>query len=140
MRTGLLCPKTISCMHKGVELPKPAELVFVCLGGALGAVGRFVLAHVLQGRLHWFTGTLLVNWLGCLLMGVLATWLAGRAEAVWLKPLLLAGLLGGFTTFSAFALEAQQFWDVHPVQAAAYIMLSVGGGLVLFRLGAGAVA
>jgi CrcB protein len=114
-----------------------SDLKWVSLGGALGATLRVTLAHVLHGRIQWLTGTLLVNWVGCLLMGVLATWLAGRSDTVWLKPFLLTGVLGGFTTFSAFALETQQFWDVHPVRAALYVALSVGGGFALFRLGAG---
>ncbi len=85
----------------------------VALGGAAGAALRY---HMGRAMTQWLGApiigafpfaTLAVNALGSLLMGVLAGWLArsGGANSDQLRLLLGIGLLGGFTTFSAFSLE-----------------------------------
>lgn len=84
------------------------KLVWVALGGALGAVSRYLVS----GWAHQWVqttfpiGTLTVNILGCGLIGFL-TGLSETRE--WLSPelrlLLLVGVLGGFTTFSTFGFE-----------------------------------
>ncbi|MEZ5680332.1 MAG: fluoride efflux transporter CrcB [Erythrobacter sp.] len=85
----------------------------VALGGAIGAVLRYQLG---RGMTHWLGvqavttfpwATLAANALGSVLMGFLAGWLArhGSGEGEQLRLLLGVGLLGGFTTFSAFSLE-----------------------------------
>lgn len=84
-------------------------LALVAAGGAVGAVARHgisALAFRLFGP-GWPHGTLAVNLIGGLAMGVLAGWLAHRASAgaAELRVLLATGVLGGFTTFSAFSLE-----------------------------------
>ena len=59
-------------------------------------------------------GTLTVNIVGSLLMGLIIGWLTFRAEAGWSQPLrlfLTTGILGGFTTFSAFSLDAVLLWE-----------------------------
>lgn len=86
-----------------------ANILTVGLGGFAGAVARYllggwVLYHTLSAKFPW--STFAVNILGCLAIGVLS----GLAERLdWFTPsmrlLLLTGLLGGFTTFSAFGLE-----------------------------------
>jgi CrcB protein len=86
-----------------------ANILTVGLGGFAGAVARYllggwVLHHTLSAKFPW--STFAVNILGCLAIGVLS----GLAERLdWFAPpmrlLLLTGLLGGFTTFSAFGLE-----------------------------------
>ncbi|SDJ13646.1 fluoride efflux transporter CrcB [Lutimaribacter saemankumensis] len=78
----------------------------VALGGALGASARY-LTGVAAMRLigpgfPW--GTLAVNVVGSFLMGVLVVVLAHK-DATRLAPLLMTGVLGGFTTFSAFSLD-----------------------------------
>ncbi|MGV3458522.1 fluoride efflux transporter CrcB [Sphingomonas sp.] len=84
------------------------HLFLVMLGGAIGAgarhlVGRAALALWGPG---FPVGTLFVNVVGGLAMGVLAGWLASRASGdEALRYLLGVGVLGGFTTFSAFSLE-----------------------------------
>lgn len=86
-----------------------ADILLVGLGGFAGAVARYVfggwvLHQTLGARFPW--STFAVNVSGCLLMGLISG-LAERLE--WFTPqnrlLLLTGLLGGFTTFSAFGLE-----------------------------------
>jgi CrcB protein len=89
-------------------------------------------------------GTLTVNVVGSFLMGVIAGWLAFRAGAGWSQPLrlfLTTGVLGGFTTFSAFSLDAMLIWERGEVvmalgYVAASVLLSIAGlaaGLALVR-------
>lgn len=117
-------------------------LAQVALGGAIGSVARFLTVQAaawlgLTG-LPW--GTLAVNVIGSFAMGWLAVTLADRG-ALQAAPFLMTGLLGGFTTFSAFSLETVRLWqDGDPRAAALYVALSVGaavlalvGGMVLAR-------
>lgn len=91
------------------------RLLIVAAGGALGAVARYgvgVWAQRLFPTAHWPWATLAVNVVGGLLMGLLmgllAGWLAfrGGANSESLRLFAAVGMLGGFTTFSAFSLEA----------------------------------
>ena len=86
------------------------RLLIVAAGGALGAVARYGIglgAVRLFPAAQWPWGTLAVNVAGGLLMGLLAGWLAfrGGAHAESLRLFAAVGVLGGFTTFSAFSLE-----------------------------------
>lgn len=83
--------------------------LWVALGGAAGAVARYGLG-VQAGRWlghAWPWGTFIANLAGGLLMGVLVGWLGlrGGADQERLRLLLGVGVLGGFTTFSAFSIE-----------------------------------
>ena len=103
-------------MSVNTLLPAPSPLAasaLVALGGAVGSVLRYQLGRVvsqLAGPANTFPwGTLAINILGSLAMGVLVGWLArdpaagGHGEN--LRLLVGVGLLGGFTTFSAFSAE-----------------------------------
>ncbi|MDJ0641502.1 MAG: fluoride efflux transporter CrcB [Erythrobacter sp.] len=87
-----------------------AASAFVAMGGAVGAVGRYQLGRAVT---HWAGPTsgfpwptLAANIIGCAAMGLLFGWLARHGGAnEGLRLLLGVGLLGGFTTFSAFSLE-----------------------------------
>lgn len=99
----------------------------VALGGAVGAVGRFLfnvgLLRLIGPGFPW--GTLTVNVLGSLIMGLLWVVLDARG-AMRLAPLLMTGVLGGFTTFSAFSLDAVTMVERgQPGLAAAYVLASV---------------
>ena len=83
-------------------------------------------------------GTLTVNVAGSLVMGLLAGWLAFRADAAWsqsLRLFLLTGILGGFTTFSAFSLDAALLWERGDVALATSYVI----GSVVLSIGALAV-
>ncbi|WP_439109669.1 fluoride efflux transporter CrcB [Lentibacter sp.] len=104
-----------------------ASLLQVALGGAVGASLRY-LASVGAVRLigHGFPwATLFVNVLGSLAMGALVALLAQK-DATRFAPLLMTGLLGGFTTFSAFSLDAVTLYERGQIGAAAsYVTASV---------------
>lgn len=117
-------------------------LAQVALGGAIGASGRYltgVAAIRLMGPgFPW--GTLAVNVIGSFAMGVIVVAL-GHLSANRFAPLLMTGVLGGFTTFSSFSME---FWTLFErgqmAQAAAYVSASViigiaacGVGMVMMR-------
>ena len=81
--------------------------VYVALGGGIGSVLRFALSSGLQQRYAGLfpVGTLAVNVIGSLLIGlvfVLAERYPGQQA---IRPLLMIGILGGFTTFSTFSIE-----------------------------------
>jgi CrcB protein len=121
------------------------NLLLVGFGGAFGAICRYLLG-VQTGRSlgsAWPYGTLAANVIGGLLMGVLVGVLAyrGGADQEKWRLLLGVGVLGGFTTFSAFSLETALMIERRTyVAAAGYslisVMLSVGAlfaGLLLVR-------
>ena len=109
--------------------------LLVIFGGGIGAWLRFV-AGRLVGQAAFPYATLWVNILGSFAMGLLAGWLArqGGAESFdsegW-RLLLGVGVLGGFTTFSAFSLEIVTLAQRGAVgAAAAYAALSLAGGII----------
>jgi CrcB protein len=106
--------------------------LLAALGGALGALGRWALAEALPSPGGWPWAMLTVNLAGCLLIGVLLAVLPARfATASWPRPFLAVGLLGGFTTYSAFAVEVVRLTDDGPAQlAAGYVAASVLGGVL----------
>jgi CrcB protein len=112
--------------------------LLAALGGALGALARWALGEALPSPGGWPWATLLVNLTGCLLLGLLIAVVAVRLpEARWPRPFLAVGVLGGFTTFSAFAVEVVEQVDAGAaLLAAAYVLASVVGGIGAVALGA----
>ncbi|MBC7285664.1 fluoride efflux transporter CrcB [Hoeflea sp.] len=119
-------------------------LALVFIGGGLGAVSRHLtgLAVLRLAGVRFPWGTMAVNILGSLAMGLLIAWLARRSAGdVHLRLLLATGFLGGFTTFSAFSLDAVSLYERGALTAAAaYVIASVTvsilalfGGLWLAR-------
>lgn len=117
-------------------------LLQIAFGGALGASARYLLAAAVT-RLFgpgfpW--GTFLVNLLGCFGIGLAAAFLLGAGDPGPRRfaPFVVPGLLGGFTTFSAFTLETFQLMERGSFGAAlAYVGGSVGLGLAALVAGLG---
>lgn len=88
------------------------DAAVVGLGGFFGSAGRFLLGGWVAARAGSFPyGTLTVNVIGSLVIGFLAPVLADRVTASpAVRLLVMAGFLGGFTTFSAFSYESLQLW------------------------------
>ena len=104
-------------------------LVFV--GGGIGAALRH---GVNVAAAAWFGtgfpwGTMIVNVVGSFVIGALAAWFAFRGDAMWTQPLrlfLATGILGGFTTFSAFSLDFALLFERGEIgQGIAYVLVSV---------------
>ena len=116
-------------------------IIAVGVGGAIGTLLRHGVNHAAARwiGLGFPWGTFIENVAGCFLMGVAATVFAAKAGVApeW-RAFIATGLLGGFTTFSAFSLDTAQFLSSGQVGRAA---LYLGGTLILaflgFYLGAG---
>ena len=117
------------------------NIILVMLGGAFGAAARYLVG---KATLGWFGpgypwGTLAVNLIGGFLMGVLAGSLArfGQGGEQW-RLLLGVGVLGGFTTFSAFSLDMMVMLERGDWMAGlGYALASVIGSVAALALGLG---
>ena len=122
---------------------EPATLVAVAVGGVIGSLGRYAVGLGLPhgaGDFPW--ATVLVNVSGAFAMGLLVAFLVARPGAHALaRPFLGVGVLGGWTTFSALAIDVVQLGAADEVQVLiAYVTatflvgtLAVGGGTALGR-------
>lgn len=114
-------------------------LLLVGIGGCFGSMARYAVSMLLgkTSSSSFPIATFSVNLIGCFIIGLLfglgskTSWSQGDG---WL--ILATGFCGGFTTFSAFALENSNLFDKNlSVTALLYIALSVIGGILLCRLG-----
>lgn len=103
--------------------------LLVALGGAIGAAGRFLTGvgvMRLVGPQEFPLAILTVNVVGSFLMGVFVV-AAAHKGLTHLSPFVMTGILGGFTTFSAFSLETVTLMERgHTGMAGLYVALSVG--------------
>lgn len=120
------------------------NMFLVMAGGAIGAALRYEYGRLSlrQFGIGWPWGTLGVNIIGGFAMGLVAGWLASRAQgSEGLRLFLAVGVLGGFTTFSAFSLETMQMiergaWLSACLYALVSVVVSVGAlaaGLSVMR-------
>ncbi len=114
-------------------------ILAVATGGALGAAGRFLVGKIMLRLMGpgfpW--GTLTVNIVGSFVIGLMVTLLAARYNLshTW-QGFLVTGVLGGFTTFSAFSLEVGLMLERHEIsQAALYAAGSIIFGVAALFLG-----
>lgn len=117
--------------------PAFAQVLMVALGGAVGAVTRFLLGLGMASLVPGPWPTLVVNLLGSLAIGLIIGSLAGTDWfESWGRFLLVTGLLGGFTTYSAFAMDAViligegRWWS-----AGIYVITTAAGCVVAAWLG-----
>jgi len=109
-------------------------ILAVAGGGALGSVARYIVT-VMMNRLlpTWPAGTMVVNIIGSLAIGYLATLgIYGNRFSLEMKLLLITGFLGGFTTFSTYMFETVTALLDHRYQVA---IMSFAGQLLLGSLG-----
>lgn len=121
-----------------------SQILAIAGGGAIGAVLRYWVsnsAYDLMGK-DFPYGTLVVNVVGSLLMGFLAIWLLERTfGGTALRAFLLIGLLGSFTTFSAFSLETLNLMEngqllralSNALLSVVLCVLAAGLGVILAR-------
>jgi CrcB protein len=118
--------------------PDPAILAVIAAGGGSGSVARYLLGRLWPDAGHQLPWTTLtINLTGSLLLGMLVV----AVTEVWrphrlVRPLLGTGVLGGYTTFSTFAVQARA---LPAPELLAYLALSVLGGVLAAALGMGLV-
>lgn len=114
------------------------NVLLVALGGGLGAASRFGVSLAVPARADaWPVATFGINVVGSLAIGVLAGWLSSRGDAgePW-RLFLGVGVLGGFTTFSAYSLETMRMIERNDwVGASTYSIGSVIAGLIAVAIG-----
>ena len=113
-------------------------LISVALGGAIGSALRYLTnlaaLRLLGTGFPW--GTAVVNVVGSFAMGLLAVLLLERTGNSRLAPFLMTGVLGGFTTFSAFSLDALRLVEEgHMDSAVYYIAGSVALSIAALMIG-----
>ena len=117
------------------------QALLVAFGGAIGSVLRYYVGQwtlrLMGPAFPW--GTLAVNVVGCFVIGVFAELIARKFNAsTELRLLLITGFLGGFTTFSAFSLDAISLFERgEAVAGGIYIAASVGLSMVAVMAGLG---
>jgi CrcB protein len=115
--------------------------IAIGIGGALGSMARHAVNHIVNT--HWLAarfpgGTVAVNLVGCLIIGLLAGAIAGGRITLTLywREFVFVGLLGGFTTFSSFGLDTLVLARTHSIgYAALNVVVQVVGGLTAVWLG-----
>jgi CrcB protein len=114
------------------------NFLLVMIGGALGSAARYLVGKLTLGWFgpHYPWGTLAVNLIGGFLMGLLAGMLARSGGSEHTRLLIGVGVLGGFTTFSAFSLDTALMiergdWGV----AITYALVSVIGSVIALFAG-----
>jgi fluoride exporter len=125
-----------------VALPRlglsPATMFAIALGGALGTLARYLLdATFSESPGHFPTTTLLINLSGSLAIGFLVPLVDNFASRVpLLRPFLIVGILGGWTTYSTLAVDAVTLAkDGHAITAILSLAATLVGGLALVILG-----
>lgn len=112
----------------------------VGVGGAIGVLARYGIAvafPVAPRQFPW--STFVINLSGSFLLGIALIVVERRPPNRFLRPFLAIGVLGGFTTFSTFAVEVVQLIRDRPWIALSYLAASVGGGALCVLVGATAV-
>lgn len=117
---------------------RPSVVAAIAVGGVLGTFGRYgveMLGPSSPGRFPWATFT--VNTTGSFALGFVLVLLVSRfSPRSHLRPFLATGVLGAYTTFSSFVVEAARIADGgRPGLAAEYVIVSIGVGLLAAAAG-----
>lgn len=129
----------LSILPYGATMFSPSEISLVACGGAIGASLRFMVGRfcdVTWKGANFPIATLTVNIVGCILVGVIAGATLRHETTPLLRIFLVTGILGGFTTFSAFGLETVTLLKSgHVATSLFYALTSVIGGCAGVLLG-----
>jgi len=110
------------------------QWIWIALGGALGSMARYFAQSRIQASQagQFPMGTLSVNLIGSMVIGFLAGWFLSNPVSQHLRLFLIVGILGGFTTFSSFSLDALNLLRDGQVRTAVYyVSASNLGGIAL---------
>lgn len=113
-----------------------ADIAVVGIGGAAGAIARYCVQQAAPLPVEKIYHTAAINVAGCLVIGILWALFNHCQAPEWVSRLLIAGFLGGFTTFSAFSLDSIILMQTGRIGAAAlYAAVSVIGGIIACAAG-----
>ena len=112
------------------------EYIAVALGGALGCLSRYMVQQISLPGADRTLPTIAVNVIGCLLIGFIATFIDTHGGWRVVRLMLVTGFLGGFTTFSTFALDAVSLARAGEIaRSLGYVAVSIIGGFAAFIIG-----
>lgn len=113
-------------------------IIAIGLGGGIGAIARYAVAVCAEKLtpVNFPLGTLAANLLGCLLIGFFWSSFERVHISREFRLFLFTGFLGGFTTFSTFAIETEEFFKAgEPLHAISYLVISNLLGISMVALG-----
>jgi len=111
------------------------SLLYIALGGGLGAVLRFLLTEYVNNNISNFIsfGTLSVNVLGCFIVGCVAGFFASKSSPMYF--FFVIGFLGSFTTMSAFSIQTIELFNSNILSGITYVILTFSFTIVATYIG-----
>ncbi|RAP30329.1 fluoride efflux transporter CrcB [Candidatus Marinamargulisbacteria bacterium SCGC AG-414-C22] len=110
-------------------------LLSVCIGASIGASFRYAIGIMFK-QAAFPVATIIVNIVGCFLMGLCLSLLDYYNVSAGIKVVLITGFLGSFTTFSAFGYDVYQLYQQHDLKIAlGYVLVMNVGGVMCLLLG-----
>tara|TARA_S200000501_G_scaffold121304_1_gene114146 strand:- start:22550 stop:22906 length:357 start_codon:yes stop_codon:yes gene_type:complete len=111
------------------------SIVYIALGGALGAVLRFFLTEYVNNNISNLVpfGTLFVNVVGCFVIGCIAGFFAGKSSPMYF--FIVIGFLGSFTTMSAFSIQTIELFNSNILTGITYVILTFSFTIVATYIG-----
>ncbi len=113
------------------------NLIAIACGGAAGAVGRYLISlPFARAGAPDYVATFITNVIGCFCIGFAFRYFEARSMAEWVRPLVITGTLGAFTTFSTFSLQSMHLLeDRQYFHLSANVLLSVILGFIAVQAG-----
>ena len=111
------------------------NILFIACGGGVGAVLRYVLTEYINNNFSniFPLGTLSVNILGCFIVGCVAGYFASKSSPMYF--FLVIGILGSFTTMSAFSIQTLELLNTNALNGIVYIILTFSLTIVATYIG-----
>ena len=110
------------------------SLIYIALGGGLGAVSRFLLTEYVNNISDLFPfGTFSVNILGCFIIGCIVGYFASKSSPMYI--FFVIGFLGSFTTMSAFSIQTIELFNSNSINGILYVILTFSFTIVATYIG-----